>query len=249
MALSHREVLGIAGAGAALAIGLVVVPPVAQDPRYHAFADARTIAGVPNFWNVATNAAFVVAALWGLRALGSRTAFAERWERAAYAALMAGTALAGVGSTYYHLNPTDTRLLWDRLPMTVVFMSLLAATAGERMSGGAGKRLLVPLLLLGLGSVVYWAAAGDLRLYGLVQFGAMLAVPLLLLLRPPRYTGTGAVWGMAALYAVAKAAELMDRRMVAVVATGGHPWKHVAAAGAILWYGNGVARRRVLAQG
>jgi hypothetical protein len=148
---------------AALIIGLAVVaagillllPPIPQDLRYHEFADQRTVWGIPNFWNVVSNLAFLLVALWGLQALRSPAAFLERWERAAYCILLAGVALVAAGSAYYHLRPDNGTLFWDRLPMTVVFMSLLAATIGERIGADAGRLLLLPLLALGVASVVY----------------------------------------------------------------------------------------------
>jgi hypothetical protein len=236
----------IAGAASLLAIWFAVLPPIAQDPRYHAFTDGRTLHGVPNFWNVISNIPFFIAALYGIKALRSRNAFVEPWERTAYCILLAGTAAVGAGSAYYHLQPDDARLVWDRLPMTVVFMSLVAATIGERIGMKAGKLLLLPMLLLGLGSVLYWHSSGDLRLYCVVQFGSMLAMPLLLALFPPRYSAAGRMWFVVILYVLAKMAELLDREIASVVATGGHPWKHFAAAGAILFYVNAVARRRPL---
>lgn len=236
----------IAGAASLMAICFAVLPPIAQDPRYHAFADGRTLHGVPNFWNVISNVPFFIAALYGIKALRSRIAFVEPWERIAYCALLAGTATVGVGSTYYHLHPDDPHLFWDRLPMTMVFMSLVAATIGERVSMKAGKLLLLPMILLGLGTVLYWRFSGDLRLYGVVQFGSMLAVPILLAVFPPRYSAAGQVWCTVILYVLAKTAELLDHEIASVVATGGHPWKHFAAAGAVFVYVNAVARRRPL---
>jgi hypothetical protein len=93
-------------------------------------------------------------------------------------------------------------------------------------------------------SVLLWKWTGDLRPYVLVQFYPMLAVPLLLLLFPPRYTGAAGLWGMIALYVVAKALELADAQIGAMIATGGHPWKHVAAAAAMACYTGTVRARR-----
>jgi hypothetical protein len=90
---------------------------------------------------------------------------------------------------------------------------------------------------------VFWKWTGDLRPYVLVQFYPMMALPLLLLLFPPRYTGGAALWGMMALYVVAKALELADAQIETVIATGGHPWKHVAAAGAMACYAGTVRVR------
>jgi hypothetical protein len=246
MALSHRRFAIAAAAPAALAIAAALLPPFAQDPRYHAFADARTLCGMPNFSNVISNLPFLAVALCGLRALRSRTAFVEQWERVAYCALLAGTAAVAAGSTYYHLHPDNSRLFCDRLPLAVVFMSLLASTVGERVSAHAGKRLLVPLILFGAASVLYWHYSGDLRPYCLVQFGSLLAVPFLIARFPPRYSGSGRLWLVLAFYALAKVAELLDRDIASLITTGGHPRKHLAAAAAILVYVNTVAHRAAL---
>jgi len=246
MAISHRRVTVIAGAATLIAICYAVLPPIAQDPLYHAFADGRALHGMPNFWNVISNLPFFLAALYGVKTLGSRIAFVEPWERIAYGVLLAGAVAVGVGSTYYHLHPDDPRLFWDRLPMTVVFMSLVATTIGERVSMNAGRALLLPMILLGLGAVLYWRFSGDLRLYGIVQFGAMLAVAVLLAVFPPRYSAAGRVWCTVVLYVLAKTLELLDRELASVVATGGHPWKHLAAAGAVFVYVSAVSCRRPL---
>jgi hypothetical protein len=244
MVNSSRTLAIIAAAASLIAIAIVILPPIAQAPLYHAFADARTLYGVPNFWNVISNIPFFLVAIYGFKALRSPHAFVERWERAAYCILLAGAAGVGAGSAYYHLHPGDARLFWDRLPMTVVFMSLVAATVGERIGMRAGRLSLLPLILLGVTATLTWRFSGDLRLYAVVQFGSMLAVPLMLILFPPRYSGAGRIWCTVILYALAKILELSDHQIAAVVATGGHPWKHAAAAAALFCYVDAVARRR-----
>jgi hypothetical protein len=67
---------------------------------------------------------------------------------------------------------------------------------------------------------------------------------LMVILLPPRYTGTGGILGMIGFYMVAKILELFDRQIGAILPTGGHPWKHIAGALAILCYVNTVARRQ-----
>lgn len=49
-----------------------LLPAIPQDPAYHAFADQRTLHGVPHFWNVASNLPFVLAGLLGLLLLRRR---------------------------------------------------------------------------------------------------------------------------------------------------------------------------------
>ena len=104
----------IVGATSLVAICFLIVPPIAQDPLYHVFADGRTLHNVPNFWNVVSNIPFFIVALYGIKALHARRAFIEPWERIAFCTFLAGTAAVGVGSVYYHLRPDDARLVWDR---------------------------------------------------------------------------------------------------------------------------------------
>src|SRR5689334_8027317 len=59
----------LAAVALACALGAVLLPPLAQPVGYHAFADARTLLGIPNFWNVATNLAILAAGLAGLSAI------------------------------------------------------------------------------------------------------------------------------------------------------------------------------------
>jgi len=49
---------------AIVAIGSIALmlssPPIAQDPRYHEFADRRAFFGIPNFWDVVSNIPFLL---------------------------------------------------------------------------------------------------------------------------------------------------------------------------------------------
>lgn len=225
----------------AIAVALAL-PPIAQDPAYHRFADARPLGGIPNGLNVASNVAFLLVGARGLVFVARAGAprpdgpITERWERWSVGVLFAGVALTGVGSTYYHLAPDNGRLVWDRLPMTLAFMSLLALTLGERIDGRAGRVALPLLLAAGAASVLVWhlgeaSGAGDLRAYGLVQFFPMAAVPLMLALFPARYTRGGDLVVALVFYAVAKAAELADAAIFALGGVvSGHTLKHLVAA-------------------
>lgn len=225
---------------------MLLTHPILQNPWYHDFADQRTIFGIANFWNVVSNVAFLLVAALGLKAFRSRSAFSEKWEASAYGLLLAGAAMVALGSSYYHLSPNSDTLFWDRLPMTIVFMSLFATTIGERIDMRIGRLSLIPLLAIGIASVIYWKTTGDLRFYAVVQFYPMLAIPLLLICRPARYSHELCAVAMIALYPIAKLAELFDHQLAFVTTTGGHPWKHVIAAAALGFYVAGVARRKTI---
>ncbi len=233
-----------------LIIGLSVVaagivhflPPLAQNPAYHNFADQREIWGVPNLFNVISNAPFVLVGVLGLFFLlrngptDTAGPFLDCRERTPFLMLFAGVCLTGFGSAYYHLAPSNATLFWDRLPMTTVFMSLFAAVIAERISIRAGQRLLPPLLAAGIGSVVYsqmreLTGGGDLRFYFLVQFFPLLAIPLMLLLFPPKYTRSGGLFWLVGLYALAKIFELLDAQLFAQGGfVSGHTLKHLLSA-------------------
>jgi hypothetical protein len=232
-----------------------VVPPIPQDPAYHGFADTRPLASAPNGWAVLSNLPFVLVGFLGLRQVllapvGAAAPFVESRERWPYALFFAGVALTGVGSAYYHWAPDNARLVWDRLPMTIGFMALLAAVVAERVSVTVGIALLPALLLAGAGSVAYWYAgelhgAGDLRPYALVQFAPAALIPLQLWLFPARYTHGGYLVGVIAIYGAAKLFEVLDGPILSMGhVLSGHTLKHLTAALAAWWLLRGLDARR-----
>lgn len=225
-------------------------PPIPQDASYHEFADRERWFGVPNFWNVATNLSFLLVGLAAFKTLGrGMPAGTLAQLRTSDLVFFVGIALIGPGSAYYHLTPNTATLVWDRLPMTVAFMAFFSIIVGEHISHQAGQKLLWPLILLGIAAIVYWhvteqAGHGDLRPYGLVQFLPMLLIPLILLLYPPSFTGTGYVWALLGFYGVAKLAELFDESIFrALYPLSGHALKHVLAALAAYCFLLGLKRR------
>ena len=145
---------------ASLAI-LLLLPPIPQDPSYHQFADQRTLLGIPNFWNVVSNLPFVVVGAMGLWQFGR--------DRARFV-LFLGIFLTGFGSAYYHWNPNNDTLFWDRLPMALAFMAILTVAVEEHVSAKTGAILLWPLVALAVFSLLLWRWTDDLRLYAWVQF-------------------------------------------------------------------------------
>ncbi len=153
-----------------------------------------------------------------------------------YAVFFLGAVLTCFGSAYYHWAPNDATLVWDRMPMTLAFMSLLAATISERINVKAGQRLLWPLLLAGAGSVAYWRWQGNLWPYAAAQYFSVLLVGLLVVLFPLRYSRSIDLLGVVGLYALAKIAEALDARIFAVAhIISGYTLKHLIAAFAVYW--------------
>jgi hypothetical protein len=231
--------LALLALGAVLAI--VLLPRVPQPEQLMTLSDRRTILGVPNFFDVVSNAPFVAIGLWGLYVVASGGRFSVPAERWPWAVVFLSVALTGLGSAYFHLAPDGARLMWDRLPIAVGFMALLAALVAERISVRAGVRLLSPLALAGAASVLYWRwsvldGAEDVLPYAVVQYGGAAVILLLAALYRPRYSRSGDIFAAAAFYALAKAAELLDAQIYALGGfLSGHTLKHLLAALALWW--------------
>jgi hypothetical protein len=222
---------------AAFILAAVLLPAVPQPTAYHDFADQRAYLGIGNFIDVASNGAFLVTGIAGLVIVRLRRAHFERpVERVPYLIFFLGVALTAAGSAWYHLAPDNERLFWDRLPMTIAFMSLIAAQLVERVGTRLGLALLAPLLATGMASVVYWIAtervgAGNVLPYVALQAYAMGVLLFLAAGYPSRYTRGSHIYGVFGVYLLAKGLEFFDHQVLAFgQLVSGHSLKHVAAA-------------------
>ena len=223
------------GVGLGVIVAAALVDPVAQDPLYHVFADQRPMFGIPNFLNVMSNLPFLIVGILGWRIISSDAETVTPTTRLAWIIFFFGIALTAFGSGYFHLEPNNDSLVWDRIPMTIGFMSLVSIIICEYFSPQLGKKLLLPLLFVGIGSVVYWAhteslGAGDLRPYAIVQFLPMLLIPLTIIFYKARSDLGRYIWWMIGFYFAAKVAEQLDDHLYAVGnAMSGHTLKHLLA--------------------
>jgi hypothetical protein len=242
----------LAGVTVLLAGAAMFTPRIAQPLSYHHFADQRGWLGIPNFGDVASNVGFAAIGLWGLWILLAkpyRVVLLDARERWNYLIVFGGMILVAWGSSYYHLAPDNNRLVWDRLPMTIVFMALVAAMISERISVRAGLALLPVLVVFGASSVIQWdlserAGHGDLRFYAAVQIYAVIVL-LVILLLPPRYTRGRDLVVVVGFYVLAKVLETCDRAIFrAVHLVSGHTLKHLAAAAAGWWILRMLEKRR-----
>jgi len=233
--------VAIAGVGAVFSF-----PPVAQDPHFHDFADRVRFLGIPNFGNVISNLVFVVVGIMGLIVLkgvaGRERNYYLPQEMLFFFLVFAGSVLIGVGSIFYHWAPSHATLLYDRLPMAVVFMALFALVISDRIGIKAGLAALGPLVFAGMGTVLYWdhteiMGRGDLRPYALVQFLPIVLIPLMFVLFRPHYSRSDYVLYLIGWYLVAKVFEHFDALIFEATARtlSGHTLKHLFA-GSALYY-------------
>jgi hypothetical protein len=215
----------------------LLIPAMPQPVSYHDFADHREMFGIRNFLDVASNFAFLAVGAWGLSlALGRRAHFEFTQERWPYAIFFLGVTLTAAGSAYYHVAPDNETLFWDRLPMTIAFMGLVCSQIVDRISIRAGLALLVPMLVLGAATVIYWrmterAGSGNIVPYGVLQGYSVVVLLLLAVLNPSRYTHGKLLYWVFAWYVLSKVLETYDAQVLAWNhAVSGHTLKHLAAA-------------------
>lgn len=228
----------------------ILLPPIPQPLSYHNFADQRAWLGIPNFGDVSSNAPFALVGLWGLVVLFRRGAakFNDRRERWPYLGMSIGLILTAFGSAYYHLAPDNARLVWDRIPIMIVFIAVVTAVIVERVGIAVGLALFPFLEILGTASVLTWRSGelhghGDLRFYAAVQVSAILIL-LIALLLPASYTRGSDFTMVVGFYILAKIFETFDRQIFSFLhIVSGHTLKHLAAAAAGYWIVRMLQRR------
>lgn len=245
-------ILLIVAAMLTLVIGLLL-EPIPQPQSYHYFADQRSLFGIANAWNVISNIFFALAGVWGLFLLFSKghIQFKDNRERWPWIGVAIGLILTAIGSSYYHLAPDNTRLVWDRLPMTIVFMSLVAALICERINRVLGLWLWPLLIAIGFCSVLLWHASemrglSDLRFYvGLQEFTIL--VLLIMLLTQSPYNRTWDLAFVILCYAFARLFEIYDHQIYhfSRETISGHTLKHLAAALAGVWLFRMIWKRKI----
>lgn len=218
-------------------LGLGMADPIPQPPAYHDYGDQRVILGIPYFWNVISNLPMLFIGLYGLwqaiQHYNRRPVGVARWIPLV---LSGGIFITCFGSAYYHWMPSNDTLLWDRLPMTLMFMSLFTLLLYDYLGPRAGALSFWIAIPAGVASVLYWhfteaAGHGDLRPYALVQFFPMLAAPVLMFSYPGKVPYVRSILFLLGWYVVAKLCEHYDKPIYETLGFwSGHTLKHLVGA-------------------
>ncbi|MET0542861.1 MAG: hypothetical protein ABWZ88_14030 [Variovorax sp.] len=212
-------------------------------------ADARPWHGLPNAMDVLSNLPFFAIGLWGLIRLhwldhaheraqaampSQHHAIAEPPVDALDCAWLffAGLILTAAGSVFYHLQPDALRLAADRAGMAVAFSGLIGMAVCERVSHRAGWPAAWFTLAGGLLAVAVYHETRNVLPWAVVQFGGMLLVLGMALLRPVDGALGLRLGTVILFYALAKMFEMADGAIYDATAqfVSGHSLKHLAAA-------------------
>ncbi|MQL87981.1 hypothetical protein Taro_020522 [Colocasia esculenta] len=214
-AMEKKAAYGWVVAVVCFVVLMVVTPAIPQSQEYHQFADQRRMfLGIPNTLNVISNFPFLVIGIIGLILChhGNYFRLSLEGEIWGWTCFFIGVAAVAFGSSYYHLDPNDSRLVWDRLPMTIAFTSIVAIFITERIDEKTGTASILPLLLAG--------------------FVPCIAIPIMAILMPPMYTHSSYWLWAAGFYLLAKIEEAEDKMIYGWThhIVSGHTLKHLCAA-------------------
>lgn len=210
------------------------LPVISQDPTYHDFANGRTIFNTPHFWNIISNVPISIIGLLGLIRLYKYSKNLEPALIKYWTWFFAGVFLVGFGSAYYHQDPTNKTLVWDRIPIGIAIVSLLSVFLHERVSPYLARITQLPLVALAISSVFFWIyteiyGVGDLRFYILVQFGTIILIASLMLLFPKHQQSSSYLFYAFLSYLLAKFFEYFDKPTYEILGNtlSGHTLKHL----------------------
>ena len=191
--------------------------------------------GLPHAMDVLSNIPFLVLGGIGLVChFSDRLDYSNSAMRTSGLVFFVGFVLTAFGSAYYHLNPNDRGLAWDRMGIVVAFAGVLGLLAAHRVSVRSAHLLLPLALVGGVLSVAWFAATNSITPYVVVQFGGIALVAGFCWL--PTH-GKGPNWAaLIAAYALAKVLEMQDPEVLHLTQglISGHTLKHVFAALAAL---------------
>ncbi|MFK7816238.1 MAG: hypothetical protein AB8B92_07875 [Gammaproteobacteria bacterium] len=209
-------------------LSLFFIAPIPQDLNYHNFADSRALFGINNFLDVFSNLPFLLVGILGLHYTFKNWGITSSWS---WLVFFVSIFFVALGSSYYHLNPENNTLTWDRLPMAIGFMALFVIVVTDYVHQNLGKWLLLPMCLVGILSVIYWHITDDLRFYAWVQFVSMALLLIIIFVYKPNHLQPKYLIYAYIFYALSKLTEYFDKQIFEMIdqLVSGHTIKHLLA--------------------
>lgn len=203
--------------------------PIPQDLAHHSLADSRRVLGIPNTIDVLSNLPFLIVGILGIRIVMQHCL---KPLSLGWLVLFIGVSLVSVGSAYYHWAPENDSLVWDRLPLTVGFMGLFVSLVGEYFDPRLPKMTLIPAIMVGISSVIYWRLTDDLRFYIWVQYMPMGVIVISVALLKSRFSHSYLLAVALGWYLLGKLFEANDAAVFrySQEVVSGHSIKHLLAA-------------------
>ena len=211
--------------------------PISQPQSYHSFADGREFISIPNTLDVVSNLAIIYPGIIGLSFVHERRkkAILSEDEMSIQITLFSGMLLTFAGSIWFHLDPNDSTLLWDRLGMSVVIGSCISLMIHDMWDKNLAGKIHIPILVMSIVSVLWWPVFDDLRIYFIVKHQPFVIFPLLIFFGHKTYDLISGYYWALSLFILATFFEFTDQLIFDLTRfISGHTLKHIAA-GIGLW--------------
>jgi hypothetical protein len=229
-----------------LAAILVATGPHIQSQGYHLFAEQRTILNIPHFGDVLSNLAFaIVGILLFIEVKKWNATEMYKDQGVLFKALAYSCIILALGSGYYHWEPVDSTLIWDRVAMVLSFTIVFYDSCIRYDVFNKNKVIKGALATAAafLGTVVLWIVFDRLEPYYLVQAFALVLV--ILAIRNYKTTPSKHLFYLFGWYVVAKICEICDKQIFMLTGDliSGHTLKHIASAVALYVFGKYMLKR------
>ena len=229
-------------------IAAISYGPISQPQEYHDFADDREFLSIPNALDVMSNLVIIYPGIIGLAFVHERRKNSQLSddEVSIQITLFSGMILTFAGSVWFHLDPNDSTMLWDRLGMSVVIGSCISLLIHDMYDRGLAGKVHLPIVVLSLISVLWWPVFDDLRFYFIVKYHPFILFPILLFYGNRIYNKiSGYYWGLS-MFILATVFEFTDLQIFEITGfISGHTLKHIFA-GIGLWFVMAMIRDRTL---
>jgi len=129
-------------------------------------------------------------------------------------------------------------------------MAFFCILWSEFIDSKSGKKLLIPLILLGVVSIFYWdytesIGQGDLRWYAVVQFLPLVLTPFILLFFKSKWSHNMYFAWFLFFYILAKVTEYFDEEIFTFTSfLSGHSIKHLLAAAGVFVFLSQLKKRK-----
>lgn len=222
-----------------LLIGITcLLPRFPQSIGYHNFADKRVLFHISNFSDVVSNfPIFLVGVLGIIGIIKNRFNFLSIQEKRLWIIFFGAIIFVSIFSAFYHLDPNNIRLAFDRLAISLVLMSFLSLIFYERIDQNLAIKIAPYLIFAGVLSVIYWILSesiekGDLRFYAMIQFGTIFIILAIFALFPSKYKNQSFLYYAVICFILSKFSEGYDKEIFRASDSwiSGHTLKHILSA-------------------
>lgn len=219
--------------------------PIHQDLSYHNFAEKNHVGIIPHFTDVITNLSFGFVGIFLFLRYRNNKEYYGAQKKLFYSFCFSACALC-IGSGFYHWNPNNYGLLFDRITMLLGFALIFLDTT-IRYKIFSHTNLCTKILtveFLFLVTLVPWIRNDRLELYIFAQFFVMSVMPLLAI---KNFTEGGNQYKhilmMFLFYSLAKFFEFYDYFFYQLIHISGHSIKHICYAFSLYYFGKDILKK------